>query len=195
MADDLCRDFDKGKCSRGDRCKFYHPKLRICKDFQNKKCDRQKCRFLHVTRDEEESYDNSGIFPDHIDEEEGKKNRIMDRSFGDEHQDYGGMYGKRRREDSFNPIARMPTMPAMQAMPAALMGENEMLKQKVMQLQRQIMDLRQMNDTLYEQNTSYRNQLRSTTGGMKQMASGLTSVGVRDLVGNTNYYDFSASGR
>ena len=36
-SDELCRDFEKGNCSRGNRCKYFHPKLKICRDFQNKK--------------------------------------------------------------------------------------------------------------------------------------------------------------
>jgi len=186
MSDEICRDFDKADCRRRGRCKFLHPKLRICKDFQNKKCERESCKFVHVTREEEEAYDNSGKIPDHIDEKEAKRNRIMNV----DSQNYGGVtYGKRRRQDSYNSNS-LHAMPA----PPAAMQENQMLKQKVMELQQQIMDLRQMNDTLYDQNTRYRNQLRSTAGSIKTEAN-LTSVGDRDLVGNRNYYDFSAVGR
>jgi len=178
MSGDLCRDFENGKCTRGERCRFFHPKLQICKDFQNKTCERDRCKFLHVTREEEETYENSGVFPDHIDKEEGKRKRIMEPDFG------GGRYGKRLRDDVFYPmVAATPASPA-------LMQDNKMLKAKVTDLQRQVVELRQMNDTLYEQNTLYRNQLRGLT-----TTTNVTSVGVRDLVGNRDYYDFSTVAR
>lgn len=179
MSSDLCRDFDNGKCTRGERCKFFHPKLQICKDFQNKTCDRERCKFLHVTREEEETYDSSGAFPDHIDKEEAKRKRILDPDFT------SSRYGKRLRGEGFYPpmIGAAPPSPA-------LMQENKMLKAKVTDLQRQVMDLRQMNDTLYEQNTLYRNQLRGVSS-----VTNVTSVGVRDLVGNRDYYDFSTVAR
>jgi len=68
-----CRDYERGVCNRGDRCKFYHSpdiaqpdkKLPICKDFQNKGCDRAKCRFLHITAEEEGHYNETGILPEH----------------------------------------------------------------------------------------------------------------------------------
>ncbi len=42
-----------------------------------------------------------------------------------------------------------------------LNDENDMLRRKVADLQRQVADLRAMNDTLYEQNMRYRSQLKS----------------------------------
>lgn len=195
MSDDLCRDFDNGKCTRGERCKFFHPKLQICKDFQNKTCERDRCKFLHVTRDEEQKYDTSGVLPDHIDKEEGKRKRIMD-PFGQPPFVGGGgggggggdgRYGKRPRGEAFYPMGGAP--PAS----PALMQENKMLKAKVTDLQRQVMDLRQMNDTLYEQNTVYRNQLRGVS--QPTPAANVTSIGVRDLAGNRDYYDFSTAAR
>ena len=69
----VCRDYERGVCNRGNCCKFYHSpdvsqpdkKLPICKDFQNKGCDRAKCRFLHVTAEEEAHYNETGILPEH----------------------------------------------------------------------------------------------------------------------------------
>lgn len=156
---ELCRDFENGKCQRGKRCRFYHPKLVICKDFQNKTCSRDKCKFLHVTQAEEEAYDNGQGLPGHIDEREGKSKRVMTPSEGGQQQFGGGrMYGKRPRDDGYN--NSMPPRAHAPPIPNVLIEENEMLKRKVTELQRQVMDLRQMNDTLYDQNTRYRNQLR-----------------------------------
>lgn len=198
-----CRDFARGVCNRGSKCKFYHPpngepnvesKLPICKDFQNKGCDRMKCKFLHVTQKEEEEYNMTGILPEHGGRPEKVRslglmggrgghgggghgsgghggglgndvckdflNNICQRGnrckfrhiTEDQHQaEMGGgrgMYGKRRRDDyGGSDMMQMS-------------DENEMLRRKITDLQRQVVDLRQMNDTLYDQNTRYRNQLR-----------------------------------
>jgi len=194
-----CRDFERGVCSRGNRCKFYHPdnipqpmgdkKLPICKDFQNKGCDRNKCKFLHVTQDEEAHYNSTGVLPHHggrsdiapngnmwggggpsanspVSKDKCKDflNGICQRGnkckfahVNDEAGGYPGAvgmgagmgamgYGKRRRDDY--------------GLGDSLVEENEMLRRKISDLQRQVIDLRQMNDTLYDQNTRYRNQLR-----------------------------------
>lgn len=186
MSEEVCRDFENGRCSRGNRCKFFHPKLPICKDFQNKGCDRGKCKFLHITREEEQNYETTGILPEHIAEEFKNK---RSNGGGMEAQGYG-MYGKRRREDNY----MMPEMPAISP---GLIEENEFLKRKISDLQHQILDLRQMNDTLYDQNTRYRNQLRSSTSAATQVVDpysktnvGLTSVGTVDVT-NRSYYEFN----
>ena len=184
MSEEVCRDFENGRCGRGDRCKFFHPKLPICKDFQNKGCDRGKCKFLHILREEEETYETTGVLPDHINEEFKNKRT-------NEIQGQPEMYGKRRREENYN------IMPDVSVMSPGLIEENEMLKRKVTDLQRQVLDLRQMNDTLYDQNTRYRNQLRSSTSATSQVVdpyskttAGLTAVNPGDVT-NRSYYEFN----
>ena len=161
-------------------------KLPICKDFQNKGCERQKCKFLHISQQEEEEYNRSGILPEHGGRQSystlgGASGNGFDPSFasGDPCRDFmngvcqrgnrckfrhiseqqhqsevGPMHGKRRRNDMGGPGEFYNE-------------EMEMLRRKVTDLQRQIVDLRQMNDTLYEQNNRYRAQLRQTTGSMQ----------------------------
>jgi len=181
-ANGICRDYQRGVCNRGQNCKFHHPegaeptnhKLPICKDYQNKGCDRIKCKFLHITSEEEAEYMRTGVLPEHGGHPQsapassiGKDvckdflNNICNRGskckfqhipvddFPPERPTYSAAYGKRRRDDysvhdSMSPLA----------------DENEMLRRKITDLQRQVLDLRQMNDTLYDQNTRYRNQLR-----------------------------------
>lgn len=162
---DVCRDFEKGDCRRGSRCKFYHPKLVICRDFQKDKCDRDNCRFLHMTQEEENTYEGNGIVPDHIDKDMLRKNRLSAPPAERDRGGSGDMYGKRRpdmRSDSAYPATAYPPaatggFAAGITLEAALQ-ENAMLKLKQVEMQQQITDLRRMNDTLYEQNQAYRNQ-------------------------------------
>jgi len=150
---DLCGDFKKGDCRRGDRCKFYHPKLVICRDFQKDKCGRDNCRFLHMSTEEEKTYEGNGIVPDHIDRDKLKRNQIMP---GEDR--YGS---KRQQSDPYGSMGAPPApsggaynMPALEA----TLQENAALKIKMQEMQQQINDLRKMNDILYEQNNNYRNQ-------------------------------------
>jgi len=159
----ICRDFEKGDCRRGTRCKFFHPKLKLCRDFQNQKCERDNCRYLHFTREEEETYEGSGITPDHIDKTEIKRKRILapPPSVGPTTVMTGtsDMYGKRRREDNFDFVSN-PSNPSY----AALQQENQTLKSKLLEKEQQITDLRRMNDILYEQNTDYRKKIGAMGG-------------------------------
>jgi len=70
----ICRDFEKGICNRGVSCKFNHPAsetkrdisgLPPCKDFQTKGCSRRTCKFLHITDQEEQHYNETGQLPPH----------------------------------------------------------------------------------------------------------------------------------
>lgn len=145
---EICRDFEKGDCRRGARCKFFHPKLVICRDFQKGKCERDNCRFLHMSQDEEKTYDGNGIVPDRIDKEKLQKNRVMAPSSDAS----GEVYGKRSHDNAYPMAPRYPM-----SLEAALQ-ENAALKVKLSEMQQQVTDLRRMNDTLYEQNSNYRNQ-------------------------------------
>uniref|UniRef100_A0A915JIW1 C3H1-type domain-containing protein n=1 Tax=Romanomermis culicivorax TaxID=13658 RepID=A0A915JIW1_ROMCU len=71
----VCRDFLNNVCSRGDSCKYDHPKglrgddeqrgqLRekfdFCDEFQYKYCTRSNCRFIHCARDDRLTYEETG---------------------------------------------------------------------------------------------------------------------------------------
>ena len=86
--DNVCRDFLRNVCRRGDRCKFSHPggdtggegggegggaklqdKMEFCHDFQNNRCNRSQCRFIHCPADVETEFNKSGMHPpppDHL---------------------------------------------------------------------------------------------------------------------------------
>lgn len=145
-ATQICHDFEKGNCNRAARCKYYHATLNVCRDFQNNKCERDNCRFLHLSRDEEDVFTNSGKIPDHVDESKAKKNKIIN------------LPSPRAIESTTSILTKgynlVPTLSA--AVPQSVLQENEVLKLKIAELQQQITDLHQMNDTLYQQNMTYR---------------------------------------
>lgn len=81
QTDDVCRDFLRNVCRRGVKCKFRHPEgldaivelgkrvsqdIQFCHDFQNTgSCKRTPCRFLHCSREEEETFRQTGKLPAH----------------------------------------------------------------------------------------------------------------------------------
>ncbi|CAG7727988.1 unnamed protein product, partial [Allacma fusca] len=67
----LCRDFVRNVCNRGKSCKFIHPenvKIRtdpiFCHDYQQNKCFRSTCKFIHCTREDEEHFKQTGELPE-----------------------------------------------------------------------------------------------------------------------------------
>lgn len=243
----VCRDFLAGVCDRGQRCKYDHPKgagpnehsgpkkLPICKDYQNKGCERRNCKFLHLSSDEEHFFKRNGEMPHRQpcrdwwngkcdrDASKCKYRHISEKQFNLEQQimaevhgpmmggppprGFGGppipppggrapggspggapckdfmngrcqrktckfrhvterelaleqqlaeemppppMYGKRSRMDS--------GMAAPGVDDKDYKAENEVLKRKISELQKEVLDLREMNDALYTQNAKYRDQ-------------------------------------
>ena len=73
----ICVDFVRGNCSRGAKCNKPHvdfvesideretvAKVKFCHDFQNRgMCSRGGCKFLHVTRREEDEFLLTGTIP------------------------------------------------------------------------------------------------------------------------------------
>lgn len=69
----ICRDYLRNICQRGSGCKFLHPMdkeksssgqlLTFCHDYQNGKCGRYDCKFIHCTDGEEEHYRQTGELP------------------------------------------------------------------------------------------------------------------------------------
>lgn len=69
----MCKNFFRGACNRGGSCIFAHKVIlsqlkevyRFCNDFQNSKCTRPKCRFVHATVFEKEHFLRTGYLPSH----------------------------------------------------------------------------------------------------------------------------------
>lgn len=77
--DSICRDFLRNVCRRGNHCRYRHPdndesrrlgiqqqEYLFCHDFQNAGCRRNNCRFIHCSREEEESFRRTGELPVHL---------------------------------------------------------------------------------------------------------------------------------
>jgi len=65
--DQMCRDYEKGTCFRGDRCKFKHPeeengvsKIPFCKDFRQGVCKFRDCIYVHAPMLLEDEYLKTG---------------------------------------------------------------------------------------------------------------------------------------
>ncbi|KAI1730459.1 zinc finger CCCH domain-containing protein 10 [Ditylenchus destructor] len=70
--DDICRDFLNNLCTRGTRCKYYHPpemkkqqvnndeQYEFCIDFQNRGCNREICKFVHASTADVDRYKKTG---------------------------------------------------------------------------------------------------------------------------------------
>ena len=105
----ICVDYLRGHCSKGAHCPKAHvdfvesidereimSKVKFCHDFQNRGvCTRPSCRFLHVTRREEDEFLLTGYIPQSV-FERGKEWNEGGRS--DPYSDYGaghsrGAYG------------------------------------------------------------------------------------------------------
>ncbi len=186
--DNICRDYKRGVCNRGNKCKFVHPanikppdvdKPPVCRDFQNGMCDRTNCKYMHITSQEERMFASTGKLPPHVRQPGtpmGNKkggdvckdflnnvcnrgNRCKFRHISEqewENEKRGIIVdddlSRKRKRESFGGGSGLDYQ--------FLSDENDMLRRKVADLQRQVADLRAMNDTLYEQNMRYRSQLK-----------------------------------
>lgn len=113
----ICVDFIRGFCSKGSRCPKPHvdyvesmverevlSKQKFCHDFQNHgMCNRSKdCKFLHVTRREEDEFLLTGTVPQSVftRTREWAAESAMFNSFGDGGGAGGGIGRKRPHPDS-----------------------------------------------------------------------------------------------
>lgn len=84
----ICRDYLRNICLRGQECKYFHPvdkeqdmnhvpslskSLTFCHDYQNRKCLRYPCKFLHCSNEEEGHYLKTGELPARVLEEPWNK--------------------------------------------------------------------------------------------------------------------------
>lgn len=183
----ICRDYQRGVCSRGPKCKFNHPdgmgtevtnSPMICRDFQNGKCSRSTCKYLHLSNNEEKIYLRTGQMPprregpypykgrgeqtragpsdpickDYLNNKCTRGQGCRYRHVFEDEGDFMGYafdgHPSKRRRDSYEGHSYY-----------YLMDENESLRRRMADLQKQVTDLKATNEVLLEQNAKYRNQI------------------------------------
>ena len=181
-----CRDFERGDCFRGDKCKFYHPdgrrKVAICKDFQNKGCERTKCKFLHLSREEETRYNMTGELPEHggavqhcgsMPPKKPCKDFMNGRCVRGEYCRFAHVEEAPRdtmivvRDDVTGGVTHAAITGELygkrprsdEEADARLVAENASLRRSIADLETEVSRITKMNDTLREQNTRYHAQL------------------------------------
>lgn len=152
-----------------EKCYTVTPLPTICKDFQSKFCARVKCKFLHLTTTEEIEYISTGRLPSHGGKPEisASGGTIVDickdfingkcmRGAGCKfmHPFNAEQLGKRPCLDYINNDT------LNDGSDNELITENEKLLVEIKEVQKQLDSLRQTNDTLFEQNTRYRAQIK-----------------------------------
>ncbi|XP_028170365.1 zinc finger CCCH domain-containing protein 10-like isoform X1 [Ostrinia furnacalis] len=69
----MCKDWVRGTCARGAACIYAHELdkdqlkgvYRFCRDFENDRCERQVCYFVHATTFEKEHFFRTAFLPPH----------------------------------------------------------------------------------------------------------------------------------
>ena len=220
VKDLICRDYQRGVCTRGSKCKFKHPdgmgteltnSPMICRDYQNGKCQRSTCKYLHLSNNEEKIFLRTGQMPpkrDSYSPFSGEPTRggpndpvckdFLNRKctrgqgcryrhvFEEEGGDYGGYsfdgHPSKRRRESYEGQGYY-----------YLMDENDALRRKVTELQKQVADLKATNEVLLEQNAKYRNQV-GERGSYNGSGSGsANSSGYSSSYGASSSQSYSTS--
>ncbi|XP_063837911.1 uncharacterized protein LOC135086989 isoform X2 [Ostrinia nubilalis] len=69
----MCKDWVRGTCARGAACIYAHELdksqlkgvYRFCRDYENDRCERQVCYFVHATTFEKEHFFRTAYLPPH----------------------------------------------------------------------------------------------------------------------------------
>lgn len=190
----ICRDYVRNTCSRGDSCKYRHPQQKcvFCHDYQNGKCSRVGCAFVHCSRDDEEYYNQYGVLPPHLAELPNTNLYNSDHSdvpickdflkgeclrnickfrhlvLKTKHDDCESHMRKRMRYEIEEPYIRALDI-AERSCLWTVEDENIILRKTVAELRKRVDDLQATNEFLLEQNAQMR---------INDKASGLTAVTV-----------------
>ena len=109
----VCVDHLRGFCPKGVRCPKLHSdhvpsldereimaKAKFCHDYQNRGlCSRATCRFLHVTRREEDEFLLTGVIP----------RTVFERGHGGDYDTPPSRYSSERMRDGYRPQSMYPS--------------------------------------------------------------------------------------
>lgn len=166
----VCRDFVRNVCTRGSSCKYTHPlKYVFCWDYQNGKCKRSGCAFIHCSREDEEHYNQFGELPPHLlelpqmqsDFHRGNDRNTMCKC-------RGNIQGPPAIELDLEPLQKRRRFEhetfLVPEKPWTLEDENAYLRNIVDCLKKKVDDLQATNEFLLEQNAQMR--LSDKSGGL-----------------------------
>lgn len=174
----VCRDYVRNTCSRGDTCKYLHPqKYVFCWDYQNGRCKRSDCVFIHCSRDDEEHYNQFGELPPHLIELNQVKNDLARAATCDRTIKYRQtplhQQALQPIEVELEPLQKRPRFEAeiivREQHAWSLEDENVFLRNMVECLKKKVEDLQAANEFLLEQNAQMR---------LSDKSSALTAVTV-----------------
>ncbi|XP_038044977.1 zinc finger CCCH domain-containing protein 10-like isoform X2 [Patiria miniata] len=179
LKDKVCRDFLRDECIRGDRCIFKHPTgmqgtkrvIKFCHNFQNGRCPREGCTYLHCSQEEEEYYKETGKLPPGVEDvlkvEQTKlvcKDFLNGKCFRSQckfshpEPDYYGPPRKRPMPPWDDRGGFIPPMREDRDRVRSLMrlvndleDENVVLRHKLSRMHRQVLDLTDDNKSLLEE--------------------------------------------
>ena len=159
----VCRDFVRNVCTRGANCKYTHPlKYIFCWDYQNGKCRRSGCAFIHCSREDEEHYNQFGELPPHLLELPQVQNDL-NRVHGERNticKCRGNIQRLPTIEIELEPMQKRRRFEAetflVREKPWTLEDENVYLRSIVDCLKKKVDDLQATNEFLLEQNAQMR---------------------------------------
>lgn len=170
--ENICRDFLRGVCKRGNDCKFFHPQDTVhskssnppaCRDYQNGMCMRKSCKYAHIVKSSDNSFEvNDPLIKRKRDIDCGNNYDINIVS-NSQCNDYPNQYHKYSSQ-----YCSSPTYSNNYSSPLSITqiinecGDVETLAMKISYLQRQVIELRSMNELLIDQNSRLKTQLMIT---------------------------------
>lgn len=170
--ENICRDFLRGVCKRGNDCKFFHPQDAVhsksstppaCRDYQNGMCMRKSCKYAHIAKSGDNSFEVIDPLIKRKRDIDCGNNYDVNLMSNAQYNDYHNQFHKYSAQ-----YCSSPTYSNNYSSPLSITqiinecGDVETLAMKISYLQRQVFELRSMNELLIDQNSRLKTQLMIT---------------------------------